>query len=82
MAHARRKFFDLHAAAQSPVAAQALQHIGGLYEIERQAKDLSPADRLAIRQQAANPLADKYYEWMMAQRQRVPGGSGTARALD
>lgn len=82
MAHARRKFFDLHAAAQSPVAAQALKHIGGLYEIERQAKDLSPVDRRVIRQQAAKPLADKYYEWMMAQRQRVPDGSGTARALD
>lgn len=69
-------------AAQSPVAEQALRHIGGLYEIERQVKDLSPADRLALRQQAAKPLADKYHEWMMVQRQRVPEGSGTARALD
>ena len=82
MAHARRKFFDLHAAAQSPVAAQALEYIGGLYAIEREVKDLAPEARLARRQQAARPLADKYHEWMLAQRSRVPDGSGTARALD
>ena len=35
MAHARRKFFDLHAANKSQLAEQALHAIGGLYEIER-----------------------------------------------
>ena len=82
MAHARRKFFDLHAASHSSVAAQALESIGGLYAIERELKDLSPEARLAQRRQAARPLADKYHEWMLAQRQKVPEGSGTARALD
>jgi transposase len=82
MAHARRKFFDLHAASQSPVAAQALEYIGSLYAIEREARDLAPDARLARRHQAARPLADKYHEWMLAQRSRVPDGSGTARALD
>lgn len=82
MAHARRKFFDLHAASQSPVAAQALESIGGLYAIERELKDLSLEERLRQRQQVAKPLADKYHEWMLAQRQKVPEGSGTARALD
>ncbi len=82
MAHARRKFFDLHAASQSPVAAQALESIGGLYAIERELKDLSPDERLRQRQRVAKPLADKYHEWMLAQRQKVPEGSGTARALD
>lgn len=82
MAHARRKFFDLHAASQSTVAAQALESIGGLYAIERELKDLSLEERLRQRQQVAKPLAEKYYEWMLAQRQKVPEGSGTARALD
>ncbi|WP_410171230.1 IS66 family transposase [Brachymonas denitrificans] len=82
MAHARRKFFDLHAASQSPVAAQALESIGSLYAIERELKDLSLEERLRQRQQVAKPLADKYHEWMLAQRQKVPEGSGTARALD
>jgi hypothetical protein len=33
----RRKFFDLHAANASPVAAQALRYVGLLYGIEQQA---------------------------------------------
>lgn len=82
MAHARRKFFDLHAASQSPVAAQALEYIGGLYTIEREVRDLSPDERLVQRRQRARPLADRYHDWMLAQRSRVPEGSGTARALD
>ncbi|MGS1117730.1 IS66 family transposase [Castellaniella sp. UC4442_H9] len=82
MAHARRKFFDLHAASQSPLAAQALEYIGGLYAIEREVRDLSPDERLTRRQRTARPLADKYHAWLLAQRSRVPEGSGTARALD
>jgi hypothetical protein len=34
MAHARRKFFDLHVANESQLAEQALRSIGGLYGIE------------------------------------------------
>jgi transposase len=53
MAHARRKFYDLHAANQSQLAEYALQQIGLLYELERQAKDLKPDQRQIIRQQKA-----------------------------
>ncbi|MDX3933814.1 MAG: IS66 family transposase [Stenotrophomonas sp.] len=82
MAHARRKFFELHASSKSQLAEQALQYIGQLYEIERQVKDL-PADvRRRIRQEQARPLADTLHQWMLAQRQRVPEGSATAKALD
>ena len=35
MAHARRKFFDLHVANKSQLAEQALHSIGGVYEVER-----------------------------------------------
>lgn len=38
MAHAPRKFFDLHGASQSALAAQALDYIGELYAIEREGK--------------------------------------------
>src|SRR5665647_1409942 len=37
-AHARRKLFDLHAANQSPIAAQALKWIAALYGIEKPAR--------------------------------------------
>lgn len=82
MAHARRKFYDLHQANQSTLAAQALDYIGQLYEVERQTKDEPPDRRQAIRAAKARPLADALHQWMIAQRTKVPDGSGTARALD
>jgi len=81
-AHARRKFFDLHQATVSPVAAQALEHIAALYEVERQVRHSPPIERLAARQEQAAPLADQYHAWLLAQRQRVPAGSASARAID
>ncbi|AQU98816.1 hypothetical protein KPGSU103_P20580 (plasmid) [Klebsiella pneumoniae] len=82
MAHARRKFYDLHEANKSELAAKALEYIGGLYEIERETKDLPPDMRREIRQTKAKPLADALHQWMLAHRQKVPDGSGTAKALD
>ena len=51
MAHARRKFYDLHQANKSELAAQALEYIGQLYQVERTAKDLPPDKRQSIRNQ-------------------------------
>ncbi|RON80753.1 IS66 family transposase [Pseudomonas fluorescens] len=82
MAHARRKFFDLHVADKSQLAEQALHSIGGLYEVERQAKDMSDEERWRLRQEIAAPIAQKLHEWMLGQRDLVPEGSATAKALD
>lgn len=82
MAHARRKFFDLHVANKSQLAEQALHSIGGLYEVERQAKDMSDEERWRLRQEMAVPITEKLHEWMIAQRALVPEGSATAKALD
>ncbi|WP_449123895.1 IS66 family transposase [Pseudomonas viridiflava] len=82
MAHARRKFFDLHVANKSQLAQQALHSIGGLYEVERQARDMSDEDRWRIRQEKAVPLVKALHDWMLAQRDLVPDGSATAKALD
>ncbi|KQM52207.1 transposase [Pseudomonas sp. Leaf15] len=82
MAHARRKFFDLHVANKSQLAEQALHSIGGLYEVERKAKEMRDEDRWRLRQEMAIPIAEKLHEWMLAQRELVPEGSATAKALD
>jgi hypothetical protein len=82
MAHARRKFYDLHEANQSTLAAQALEYIGQLYRVERETQDLPPDKRHAIRHEKARPIADVLHQWMLIHRQKVPDGSGTARALD
>lgn len=82
MAHARRKFFDLYSANISQPAEQALHLISGLYEVERQARDMSDGDRWRIRQEMTVPILKKLHDWMLAQRDLVPNGSATAKALD
>jgi transposase len=82
MAHARRKFFELHATNKSQIAEQALRYIQLLYEIESEVRDLEPDLRCRIRQEKAVPVMDRLHAWMIAQRDLVPGGSAISRALD
>ena len=82
LAHARRKFFDLHAANQSQIARSALEQLARIYEIEREVKEVSAEQRLAVRQERTRPLLDALHEWMTQQRRKVPDGSATAKALD
>ena len=82
LAHARRKFFDLHAANQSQIAHSALEQLARIYEIERELKDLPSAQRQAVRRTRSQPLLDALHEWMTLQRRKVPDGSATAKALD
>jgi transposase len=82
LAHARRKFFDLWANHKSTVAEQTLVFFGDLYDIEREVKDLDVDERRRIRQLKAKPIADDLQAWLLLQRQRVPEGSATARAID
>lgn len=82
LAHARRKFFDLYAANQSLVAAEALRRIGELYDVERQAQGMVAASRLQLRQQEARPKLDALRTWLIQTRITVADGGGTAKALD
>lgn len=82
MAHARRKFFDLHATNKSQIAEQALKFIGTLYDIERDIAELVSTTRLAARQERSKPVADLLHQWMIGQRERVPEGSAIMKALD
>ena len=82
LAHARRKFFDLHVSNKSQIAAQALLYISQLYDVEREVKDLNADERRQIRQTQSKPLADAFAQWMVLQRQKVTDGSAIAKALD
>ena len=82
MAHARRKFFDLHVANKSEIAQQALTYIGQLYEVEREVKHLSADERGSIRKAKSKPLVDALHQWLLLQRQRITDGTATAKALD
>ena len=82
LAHARRKFFDLWANHKSTVAEEALKYFVQLYEVEREVQDLDPDVRRQIRQLKARPVADALGKWLALQRQKVPDGSATAKAID
>lgn len=82
LAHARRKFHELWVNHGSTVAEQALKFYGSLYDLEREVLDLEPDVRREIRQRRARPVADALQQWLLAQRQKVPDGSATAKAID
>lgn len=82
LAHARRKFHELWANHKSTLAQQALQLFGRLYEVEREVAELGSDERLRIRKANAAPVADALHAWLTAQRQKVPPGSATAKAID
>ena len=65
-----------------PVATQAVQRIAKLYGIEREARDLSDEQRLAMRQARAKPLWEEMHVWLQLERRRVPDGSAIANAID
>jgi transposase len=82
MAHARRKFDELHQANKSTLALQALRYIGRLYDIEREARHLDAAQRLHQRQTLAAPIAQALHAWLQAQRSTLPDSGATAKAID
>ncbi len=64
------------------IGEQALKFFIQLYEVEREVKELDLEERRRIRQLKARPVADTLHAWLTAQRQRVPDGTATAKAID
>ena len=81
-AHARRAFYELHQANQSPVAAEALERIGALYGIEAEIRGRPPDARAAIRQARAGPLLESLREWLRQTLARVSKKSELAKAIN
>lgn len=82
LAHARRKFNDLWVNHKSPLAEEALKLFGGLYEVERQARELGAEQRQGMRQLQSRPIADKLREWLVLHRQKATDGTAIAKAID
>lgn len=81
-AHARRKFFDLHQANNSPMAMEALQRIGVLYAIEAEGKHLTIEDRQQLRAEKSLPALNALHDWLLQTRAQTANGGGSAKALD
>ncbi|MDO9423615.1 MAG: IS66 family transposase, partial [Methylobacter sp.] len=82
LAHARRKFFDLHKAHQSPMALEALNRIAVLYAIEAEGKDLSIEARKSLRAEKSLLHLTALHAWLLATRAQTASGGGSAKALD
>jgi len=80
-AHVRRKFYDIQVANGSALAAETIQRIGALYDIEREIRG-KPADiRCVIRQARARPLIDDLHGWFNKTLAGLSRKSDTAVAI-
>jgi transposase len=80
-AHCRRRFYEIHRATGSPLAAEALRRIGELYAIEAEIRGRPAEERRAVRQERSKPLVDALHAWLTAQLGRVSGRSNLAEAI-
>jgi len=80
-AHARRKFYDVHAATKSPLAAEALARIRALYTIEEEIRGRPPDARKQVRQARAGPLLEQLKQWLHATLATVSAKSELAGAI-
>jgi transposase len=82
MAHARRKFHELFVNHGSKVGERALRYFQVLFKIEDKVAESSPEERRRLRQRRSRRVAELLHKWLLLQRQQVPDGSATARAID
>jgi transposase len=80
-AHVRRKFYDIHVATDSPIAAEALTRIGALYAIEAEIRGRPPDQRKFIRQARAGPRLDDLQGWLQQTLATVSQKSALAIAI-
>lgn len=92
LAHARRKFHELHITGQSIVSIEALTLFRQLYAVEREIderfeKNTPPIPRdpqivRQIRQDKAKPIADKLHQWLQEKRQLTTKNASISKAMD
>jgi transposase len=82
MAHARRKFHELWVHHKSAVGERALRYFQRLYAYEDRARGLDPEQRLRLRRRGSRRVLVLLHRWLLAQRERVPAGSATMKAID
>jgi hypothetical protein len=80
-AHTRRKFYDLHEATGSPIAAEALRRISELYKIEKSIIGRSADERRIVRAARSQPIVEAMKPWLERELGRIPGRGGLAEAI-
>jgi transposase len=74
----RRKFYGIAVADASPIATDAVQRIGALYDIEREIHSQLPVARQTARQARAGPLLERLSSWLREQLTNIPKKSSLA----
>ena len=69
-AHARRRFIDAEKVAPE-IAREAVDFIGALFRVERQAKDFSVKERLALRQAQSAPVLAKLRQKLLERKEQL-----------
>lgn len=80
-AHTRRKFYEVHEATGSPVAAEALRRIAELYAIETTIRGQTAEIRQGVRRTKSLPLVEVMKVWLKAELNLVPPRGGLADAI-
>jgi len=80
-AHVRRKFYELHLAHRSPVAAEAMERIAALYGIEKEIRGHAAGERREVRGTRARPLLDSLKQWLEETLGKLSRKSDTALAV-
>lgn len=80
-AHVRRKFYDLHHAHASPLAADALRRIGALYAVEAELRGQPAEVRAKGRQARAGPQLEALWTWLQTTLSQVSQKSALAEAI-
>lgn len=68
--HGRRKFEPLLVNGKHPQASWILTEIQKLYDIEDRARDMSDAERLALRQAESRPIVARIHQWLEERNQQ------------
>lgn len=79
-AHVRRKFYEVHEATGSPLAAEALRRIAELYVIEAAIRGQAADARRAARRRSL-PLITAMKTWFEAELHRIPPRGPLAEAI-
>ena len=80
-AHLRRDFHDVWKATGSPIAQEALERIGKLYDIEREITGQPAERRRDVRQTRSRPHVDAFRTWCERRLAGIPGKGDLAQAI-
>ncbi len=80
-AHLRRRFYEIAARGNAPLAEEALRQIAALYKIEEIIRGQSAGQRQSVRNIRTRPLADGFRIWLDATLARISGRSKLADVI-